>query len=634
MFFFNLTAVEFFTLLGGISAFVTLLYLLDRSRKRHMVASLRFFQNTELPAQRKHRRKIQQPWSLVLQLLGIALLLMAIAQLRLGSRERNSRDHILMVEASAWMQAKAASGRTLMTEAQNAALRYLRALPSSDRVMVVRADALATPLTGFETNRGKLEAAIKQTQPGTAALHLANSLDFASRAMRMEGQRSGEIVFAGVGRMSKESLSELPPLPANLRLLPIKGEVDNCGLKKLSLRRAPADPEIWEIYVSVQNYSGRARSVPLAVSFGGAPVATKRLTLNPGAEVSENFAFRTRAAGWLEARIEPRDALPSDDSVTLELPAVPSARIVVYSNEPALLQPLLGAHKRMETVIKPTAQYNANEDAGIVILDRFQPPTPPKGNAMWIEPPAQGSPIPVKGRRENAALRWRADQILASGLHTKSVSIESTEVFTPASGDFPIAETDGGAMILARPGKTKTVVMGFHPMKSALRFELATPILFANLLKWMAPDIFLRIELQAGSVGTVTVPLEADYQPSEVSVVTENQRPLPFTIRDRALRFYSGAPGLVRVRLGDRELVYALSLPEVADSAWEPKNVRSGFAGVGGVETSARDIWYWLAVIGAALLALEYILYGGGDKPVPGAPVQDAESSITQRKAS
>ena len=95
----------------------------------------------------------------------------------------------------------------------------------------------------------------------------------------------------------------------------------------------------------------------MAIAFGGAPVATKRLVLAPGAESVENFAFRTRAAGWLEARIAPRDALPSDDFVTLELPAVPSARVVVYSQEPELLKPLLGASKRMETVSRRPAVW-------------------------------------------------------------------------------------------------------------------------------------------------------------------------------------------------------------------------------------------------------------------------------------
>ena len=65
-------------------------------RKHHTVATLRFFAAAEKPPVLKHRRKLQQPWSLLLQLISLLLLLLAIAQLRLGSPERYSRDHVLI----------------------------------------------------------------------------------------------------------------------------------------------------------------------------------------------------------------------------------------------------------------------------------------------------------------------------------------------------------------------------------------------------------------------------------------------------------------------------------------------------------------------------------------------------------
>jgi len=39
---------------------------------------------------------------------------------------------------------------------------------------------------------------------------------------------------------------------------------------------------------------------------------------------------------------------------------------------------------------------------------------------------------------------------------------------------------EAGPVIVARPGKPKIVVIGFHPARSAMRYELATPLLFAN----------------------------------------------------------------------------------------------------------------------------------------------------------
>ena len=44
-----------------------------------------------------------------------------------------------------------------MDVARERARAYLRALPARDRVMLVRADALATPATAFEPDRSKVE---------------------------------------------------------------------------------------------------------------------------------------------------------------------------------------------------------------------------------------------------------------------------------------------------------------------------------------------------------------------------------------------------------------------------------------------------------------------------------------------
>src|SRR6266852_262133 len=163
MFFLNLTLPEFLALLGTVSGVVVALYLLDRLRQKHTVASLRFFAATEKPPRLRHRRKLQQPLSLILQLLSLLLLLLAIAQLRWGSPARSARDHVLILDTSAWMGARSGSGR-LMDQARLAARNYLKALPGSDRVMVVRADALATPATLFESDRKKIQQAIDQTQ--------------------------------------------------------------------------------------------------------------------------------------------------------------------------------------------------------------------------------------------------------------------------------------------------------------------------------------------------------------------------------------------------------------------------------------------------------------------------------------
>ena len=144
MFFLNLSLPEFLAILGSLSGVVVALYLLDRIRKRHTVPTLRFFAAIEKPPVLKHRRKLQQPWSLLLQLISLLLLLLAIAQLRFGSPVRYSRDHVLILDVSPWMAARVGPNR-LIDQARSAARNYVNALPLADRVMVVRAGVLATP---------------------------------------------------------------------------------------------------------------------------------------------------------------------------------------------------------------------------------------------------------------------------------------------------------------------------------------------------------------------------------------------------------------------------------------------------------------------------------------------------------
>ena len=640
MYLFNLSLGEFAALFGTVSAVAVALYLLDRSRRRQTVATLRFWNTGEVPDERQHRRRIRQPWSLLLQLVSMALLLLAVSQLRLGSRDNASRDHVLVLDASAWMGARTSKG-TLLDEERRLALDWLKSLPAGDRVMVIRADALATPATVFETNRRVVEQAIRTTRAGSSALNLSQALEFARQAQRRNAVRAGEIVFAGAGRIREQELEATRIAPPNLRVLPVRERVENCGLRKIGLHRSPSDPEEWEIFVSAKNYGSAPRAVDLVLKFGEALVGSRRLTLKPGAEQESNFTWRTRAAGWLEARLLTRDGFPQDDRALLEIPSQPALKVAVFSDDPSLLRPVLTANPNVTAAFQPTSGYRASVDAQIVIFDRFAPPALPKADAIWIEPPEGQSPVPVRAVRQNVRLaRWNPSDALGAGLRATDLTLESSEVLSAAPGDIPIAEVDSGPVILARPPRAaqryKQVVMGFSPVRSAMKYQLSTPLLFANILRWMAPDIFRRWEVSAGTAGTVSVALDKGTDAAAVRVVDENQRPLPFTVEGAELRFFSGMPGTVRVLTGDREMVYSLTLPDVADVDWPiPTTARRGVPRPGRPTGSALDLWPWLALLGGLGLAAEWLLFGRYRTAFRAKPLRDATPPrVPWRKAS
>jgi hypothetical protein len=611
----NLSIGEFVALFSTISAVLIALYLLDRSRRRQVVATLRFWNPAETASTRTQKRRIQQPWSLVLQMISIALLLLAIAELQLGGAKKTARDHVLVLDTSAWMGAHTARGM-LMDDARVAALAWLRTVRPSDRVMLLRADALATPATPLETNHAVVENAIRNSKPGGAALNLDQALAFAQRVQKLHDRPAGEIAVVTAGRVADRD-SASAPLPHNLRVIQVRAPADNCGIRHMGLKPSSADLAQWQVFVTAKNYGSIVCSAQLSVQFGGAPVGGRTLVLQPGSEEESTFSFRTRAAGWLDARLLGSDSFPADNRAVLEVPAHPPLRVAVFTDEPDALRPVLASNPQVNATFQPSSAYNPATPADVIVLDHFAPPARPRKPSIWIEPPPEHSPVPVRESDQSVRLvRWNNDHELGSGLHTKDVYLDRAEVFSPGGEGIVVAAAERGPVIVAREGtgdEPKTAVVGFNPVRTAMKYELATPLLFANLLRWMDPDIFRPREINVAPVGAIEVHLDKGSDPRSIQVTSDEQKTIPYTIQNDHLRFFSDSTGNVRVHAANRELVYSLTLPEVGDAVWEiPARVRRGVPRSVQPEASVTELWPWLALAGAMGLAAEWMLFGRG----------------------
>ncbi len=438
----NLTLGQFLTLFGAVAAFSVALYLLDRTRRRQVVATLRFWVEPGKAAPVTRRSRIQQPLSLLLQLLGMLLLLLALAEFQFGGSRSARRDHVLVLDTSAWMGASLPNrpNATLMDVARANALGWLRAVPSSDRVLVVRADALATPATAWETDRRNIARAILESQPGATALNLSQSLQFARQLQHGSGSLPGEIVYVGPGRISAREANNLtlPEIPA-FRVLAIDDNIENTGLRSVGARRSVKDTGAWDVLVRVRNY-GRAPKPSTSRSISATPPRARGPSNSPpGAEKEAAFDVHTRAAGILEARLYPKDAFPADNYAALELPEVRALHVIVYSDQPEGLRPALASDSRVVAEFHPTSQYASSQSpsdaagTSLVILHHFRPATRPQGNVLWIDPPPDKPPVAIQSRVEHPeGLRWIPDQPLTAGLRARDVQIEAASVFDPS----------------------------------------------------------------------------------------------------------------------------------------------------------------------------------------------------------
>src|SRR5436309_1533223 len=113
---------------------------------------------------------------------------------------------------------------------------------------------------------------------------------------------------------------------------------------------------------------------------------------------------------WLSRVTFSRRAADAPERLPLSEPAAPP------KGTPAPPRPALSATPRIAAVYRTPAQYRAG-DQGLVILDRFIPAERPAADSIWIDPPAQGSPIPVRKSVDQAAFQgWVAGHPATAGL--------------------------------------------------------------------------------------------------------------------------------------------------------------------------------------------------------------------------
>lgn len=596
--FLNLSFLEFSAIFALASAAIVALYLLDRSRVRIKAATLRFWQAAQIPPSKQRRRRIQQPWSLLLQLLALALLLLAASQIRWSADRYTPHNHVLIMDVSAASGAPSrADARTdVLTASKRKALQWLKTIPSQDKVSVIEAGTLLTPRTSLETKRSQTIKAIQGLKASSGSTRIEEAFEFATSLQRRAGGVAGEIVYAGPARLASGA-AEVGKIPQNLRLLVTDASLNNLGIRRAGVRRSLEDLSGWDILITVKNYAAQTKPLQIGLYYGGVPVASTNAALLPGAEQTLTLTHRTKASGMLEIRLLGSDDVALDNRVELELPELPSVKAKVYSREPQLWRPMLAANPLVEASYFSPDQYVADaKDDSLLIFDGFEPAKPEKSPALYV----------LGGTQDLVLKNWRTEHPIASGLRSRDFRLSNSKVLTLKSGEINVLDGETGPLLVAGKG---IVRMGFQPAKTAMRQEVTGPLLIANVLRYLAPGSYKQWESVAASPGGIQLPV-GDVEAKTLQVLTGDGKALPFSVENGMLRSFMPYPGTVRVLDGSREVVYSLTLPDLPDKSWDaPSTVASGIPEDGLSSPEVKELWRWLALAGGIVLLLEWWLF-------------------------
>jgi len=166
-------------------------------------------------------------------------------------------------------------------------LRFVDSLPSSDRVLLLRAEAAAPPIVPFTTDRAALRRAIGAAQSSSGIADIPRVLEMGRAALAVS--RRGLLAYIGPGMLDEEQARRLQEFRAELeksrengshpqflvRLSANSAAVQNRGITRVSLRRDAAQPDRWHLLTQLKNYGDAQANVALKLSVNGQPLGER-----------------------------------------------------------------------------------------------------------------------------------------------------------------------------------------------------------------------------------------------------------------------------------------------------------------------------------------------------------------------
>lgn len=586
---------------------IVLLYMLRLHRQNAPVPSLLLWE--AVLADRHANRpwqKLRRNWLLLLQVLVLLALIFALARPAIPAPLTFHGQTIVLLDSSASMQAVASPGDATRFDAALRALRDLAAtLDPGDRVALIAVG----PTPRLLLQSGDATALRRALD---AATPVDGPADWRAAAALASGLAAGDDVTTLL--VTDAAFDEaLPALPGTVRLIPVGQETtaDNAGLVAFALRRTA---EGLTAFAQVYN-AGTATSRPLALYADGVLVERRVVDLPEWGTASFSFADLP-ALAWVEAQLEGTDALALDDRAWVTLAASDSGRALLVTPGNRFLVQALSTLP--DLALSQTATLaDGIEAAGysVIVADGPVTATLPATN-LWLIAPDGVSPCGEAGIvvTPTVSVRGQWSHPLLGYVDWADVHVARARAYTlPADADV-LVETATGPLLwtVERPGQ-RIACMAFDLRDSDLPLRLAFPILTANLMGWLMPQLSTEpaLSLPSGFPWAPSFPAAA----KAATLITPDNRRMPLALD--APQTTETAAGLYRVEAttpaGTAVNYTSLSLLDATETDLRPREVRVGESVVPPADAVPgwRDLSRWGVAAALLLLLLEAVLWWG-----------------------
>jgi Ca-activated chloride channel family protein len=607
-------------LLAGLLALPILLLYMLRLRRREVMVSSHFLwrqvlQDTEAntPWQRLRRNLL-----LLLQLIILALLVLALARPAQVVETLSAGRTVLLLDASASMNAADVDGTTRFEAAKTQALQIISSLGAGDEMTIVRVSDVTEPLTPYTGDAQVLRQAVLAAQPGQGGGDWQTALTLA--AAGAEGAENFNIIIIGDGNIPVDAgkLPETIPQPV---FIPVGQSSDNLAVSALAARALPGQNP--QLFAQVQNYGAEDAPVSLVVRLDGELWQSASQTISANSQRSFVFnvdiPFSTAEASVVYDD-DVTDYLALDDKAFTTTAEAGTRRALMMSERGnRFLEQILGSIPGVQTFRGDVTQRLPEQPYDLYIFDGWLPEVLPTGDMLIINPP-RSTPLFTVGEMteevNNILVPERAHPILTY-VDFRAVNLRQFRPISEAAWAETLVQSDEGALLLAGTSEGRQIVLiPFDLRDSDLPLQIAFPILMSNIVEWFTPaNVITGTDgLRVGDALPLNFPVNA----TAASITLPDGAVQPIEPDSDAPIFAdTDLPGLyaLSVDAGGETQVYpfAVNLFGTGESDITPQT--SVDVGGGERQTDAdarlslREFWSIAALLALAVLLLEWVLY-------------------------
>jgi len=498
------------TVLVGIGAAVSLvllgLYLLREQHRPLLVPFVELWRRT------LEKRRSSVPWhrlrrilSLLLQLLLLGLLLFALADPRPDAAKDAGRTVVLIVDVSPSMEAPvgARGGPTRLDEAKRVLNRWVDAVGSHDRVLLISAAARARVETPWTNDSKRLRAAISRLSYQHSAADVPRALRLARDSRPRDAKT--EVVLVSDGALPPLDRTDTEGLDLTFEPVASSSGVaaENIGISNFSARRYADEPRRFEAQIELSSTAAQSaevevtllavnasyeRAAVIEVERAIVPAAGRRVIPLPrlGGAKSGVIAEIRRVDGgqdWLEA----------DNRAVLLLAALPPLRVLYVGPPNQFVDAALLTEPDIVTTRVEAEAPRSESTYDIAIYATGQHTTHSAKAAIYLGPPEGDEPYPVARGRALSMFgfdRWQKESPIFAAVDPYDVQVLSGRALRPGPGDQALAFAGGEPIVvMGERAEGRFLALGFDPKQSDFFLRAAWPLFLHNSLWELAPRV-------------------------------------------------------------------------------------------------------------------------------------------------